>query len=89
MMEMLLHIVGGMTSLLIGLYILYKFYIQKTNPYLVSEADRALNHNFKKTDNWTSQGRVYIQGMSLTKNKNGELKLTRQSKLADSGLLYD
>lgn len=76
-------------SLIIGLYLLYKLNPIKVDSFLRNEADRGLNQKFKKEDDWSSEGRVYTKGLSLTTQKNGRKKFIRQAKLADTGLLHN
>ena len=59
----------------------------KRDKFLESEADRCLNNFCEVDDNWNSNGKVYTKGLAFVKDKNNNLKIIKQAKLCDIGLL--
>lgn len=70
----------------IGLVMLYKVFIKKPDEYFVNEAKRGLNDNFKSTEDWSSNARVYKEGFSIVKSEEG-VEIVPQVKLSGIGLL--
>lgn len=60
----------------------------KRDAFLENEADRCLNNFCKVDDSWNSEGKVFTNGVTFTKNKRtGEVDIIKQAKLCDVGLL--
>lgn len=79
----------GILSLLVGLFLLYKFNPIGIDPFLREEAVRVLFKNAEADKEWNSQGRVYTTGVALIKMPNGRKKFIKTAKLADSGILHN
>ncbi len=75
-------------GLIVGVVLLVKLNPLNIDIFLKKEAKRGLTDNFKVDDNWNSQGRVYTEGLTLIKKKNGKSSFIKQAKLADTGLLH-
>lgn len=75
-------------GLIVGIVSLIKLNPFSVNSFLRAEAKRGLKDNFKVNDDWNSQGRVYTEGLTLIKKKNGKHFFIKQAKLADTGLLH-
>lgn len=75
---------------LMAFYIFYK--IKKSlnsegNSFMGKESSRILFEDAKVNDSYSSEGRVYTRGLSLTKNsETGKYNLIPQAKVCDIGL---
>ena len=85
MLEEIISLLG----LFIGLFWLYKLNPIKVDSFLQNEAKRGISNNFAKSSSWNSEGRVYTEGLTLIKYKDGKKKFIQQTKLADTGLLHN
>ena len=72
-----------------GIFLLYKLNPIKVDSFLRNEAKRGIYNNFTKDKSWNSEGRVYTEGLTLIKQKDGKKKFIQQAKLADTGLLHN
>ena len=88
MLEFLSLLFLSVLLIAITIFVFIKVFYVKPSKFLQDEASRAFKDNFETSKNWSSQGRVFTQGMSITQNSNGEVQITGQAKLADTGLLY-
>jgi len=61
--------------------------IGKRDKFLESESNRCLNNFCEISTDWDSNGNVYTKGLTFTENKNKDLKIIKQAKLCDIGLL--
>lgn len=60
----------------------------KKDEFLENESERCLNNFCEISGNWNSEGRVYTNGLTFTKDKtSGEINFVKQAKLCDIGLL--
>ncbi|MDQ7085471.1 MAG: hypothetical protein Q9M36_11330 [Sulfurovum sp.] len=84
MIEQIIPFVG----LLVGIVLLVKLNPRNIDTFLRAEAKRGLQENFKISDKWHSEGRVYTEGLTLIEDKKGRIAFVRQAKLADTGLLH-
>ena len=84
MIEQVLPFIG----LFIGIFLLIKLNPINVDSFLREEAKRGINNNFKVNNLWNSQGKVYTEGLTLVEKKDGTAKFIKQSKLADTALLY-
>jgi len=76
-------------SLSFGIFLLYKLNPIKVDSFLRNEAKRGFFNNFSKDESWNSEGRVYTEGLTLIKQKDGKKRFIQQTKLADTGLLHN
>jgi len=84
MIEQVLPFIG----LFIGIFLLVKLNPIYIDRFLREEAKRGINDNFKSKASWNSQGKVYTEGLTLVKNRDGKIEFINQSKLADTALLH-
>ncbi len=78
----------GIFFIIIGCYLLIEFMINSDDSFMKAEADRYLFKYNEKPKGWSSQGRVYTEGIALIENrKTKQKKFIRQAELCDIGLL--
>ncbi len=83
----MIYILLGISSILIAFYI-FNSLRNAQNSFAVQEVKRYFFKRNKADKNWSSNGRVYTNGIALVKDKTTEKKhFIKQSELCDIGIL--